>query len=244
MVSFLLPFRFSSGLSIDSDDVFRALVNNWKDAMQYTEKADRNRKDGAAPSDKPMNSPMPSGEAALSATPDAEALLVQRAKERSPSAWTEIYDAYYPRLFRYCYARTSDQATAAELTSQVYLEALQSIDRYVYRGRPLLAWLYRIAHNVVVDQFRRRQRESKALQEAGVLSDAHDAGPALMVAQRHDLEIAMRQLTGDQQHVIALRYFAGLTTAEIAQTLERSERAVYSLEVRALAAMRHLLEGQ
>jgi RNA polymerase sigma-70 factor (ECF subfamily) len=187
---------------------------------------------------------MPSGEAALSATHDAEALLVQRAKERSPATWTEIYDAYYPKLFRYCYARTSDQATAAELTSQVYLEALQSIDRYTYRGRPLLAWLYRIAHNVVVDQFRRRQRESKALQESGTLSEAHDPGPALVVGQRHDLEAAMRRLTGDQQHVIALRYFAGLTTREIAQTLERSERAVYSLEVRALAAMRRLLEGQ
>ena len=172
---------------------------------------------------------------------DAEALLVQRAKERLPSAWAEIYDSHYRKLFRYCYARTGDEATAADLASRVYLEALEGIDRYVYRGRPLLAWLYRIARNVVSDHLRAQQRESKALEEAATTLESHDPDPAVQVSDRQAILGVLRQLTEDQQQVIALRYYAGLTTTEMAHALERSERAVYSLEVRALAALRRLL---
>src|SRR3990172_1067748 len=127
-------------------------------------------------------------EAALERTADEEAQLVQRAKER--------------RLYRYCYARTGDEAVAAELASQVFLEALQGIDRYVYRGRPLLAWLYRIARNVVSDHLKRRAREARALQEAGALLEPHDPGPASQVGDRQDLSAALQRLTEDQQQVI------------------------------------------
>jgi RNA polymerase sigma-70 factor (ECF subfamily) len=171
----------------------------------------------------------------------ADADLVQRAKERSPSAWAAIYDAHYPKLYRYCYARTSDQATAADLASKVFLEALEGIGRYVYRGRPLLAWLYRIARNVTSDHLRARKRESEALQRAAGVSEPHDPGPAARVGDQRDVLVALHQLTDDQQQVITLRYYAGFSTAEIAHAMERSERAVYSLEVRALAALRRLL---
>ncbi len=186
---------------------------------------------------------MPAREAAYGVAQDAEALLVERAKTRSPSAWAEIYDTTYVKLYRYCHARTSDETVAAELASRVYLEALEGIERYVYRGRPLLAWLYRIAHNLVSDYLRKCHRESKALEQAAALLEPHDPGPATIVASQQDIGAALQHLTEDQQQVIALRYYAGLTTSEIASAMERSERAVYSLEVRALAAMRRVIEG-
>ncbi len=184
---------------------------------------------------------MLSDEAILRTTHDAEALLVLRAKDRSPSAWAEIYDSTYRKLYRYCYARTSSDSVASELASRVYLEALEGIGRYEYRGHPLLAWLYRIAHNVVSDYMRKRQRESQALEEAALLDDRYEQDPASFVSDQHDLSAALRQLTDDQQQVIALRYYAGLSTAEIAQAMDRTERAVYSLEVRALGALRRLM---
>ena len=182
-------------------------------------------------------------EATAHALDTAEASLVARAKERSPTAWAEIYDAHYEQLYRYCYARTGDQAAAADLASRVFLEALEGIDRYVYRGRPLLAWLYRIARNLVSDHRRAAQRESAALQHAASALEPHDPGPASSAADRHDLQVALQRLTDDQRQVIALRFFAGFSTAEIADAMERSERAVYSLEVRALAALRRIMEG-
>ncbi|HUF82263.1 MAG TPA: RNA polymerase sigma factor [Burkholderiales bacterium] len=175
---------------------------------------------------------------------DADATLVERAKARSESAWAEIYDAHYHQLFRYCYARSSDEAAAADLASRVFLEALEGIDRYVYRGRPLLAWLYRIARNLVSDHLRARQREAQALERAGSTLERHEPNPSSQVHLELDIAGAMQTLTEDQRQVIALRYFAELSTAEIAQALRRSERAVYSLEVRALAAMRRRLEPE
>src|SRR3990170_4734399 len=154
-------------------------------------------------------------EAAPDLTHDDEARLVQLAKERSPSAWAQIYDASYQKLFRYCYARTADTTNAADLTSRVFLEALEGIERYVYRG----------ARNVVSDHLRAREREAKALAEAGSLLDPHAPNPASQVADQADLLDALRRLTGDQQQVVVLRYYAAFTTAEIAQALERSERA-------------------
>lgn len=173
---------------------------------------------------------------------DAEATLVRRAQGHSEEAWAEIYDAHYAKLFRYCYARCGSEHTAAELASSVFLAALEGIDKFVYRGTPLLAWLYRIARNLVSDHLRRRQRESAALEEAVVLLEPHDPGPASEVGDREDVQTALEQLTEDQQQVLTLRFYADFTTVEIANAMERSERAVYSLEVRALAALRRVLE--
>ena len=174
-------------------------------------------------------------------TDDAEARLVQRAKERSPSAWAEIYDAHYRKLYRYCYARTNNESTAADLASKVYVEALESIDRYVYRGRPLLAWLYRIARNVVSDHLRAMQREMEAVQQAATLQEPHDPGPASQVGDRQDLEAAFQHLTEDHQQGNALRHYAGLTTADAGPAQQRSERPIQPARVPALAAMRRLL---
>ena len=83
-----------------------------------------------------------------------EAELVGRAKARSPEAWTEIYNTHYRAIFRYVKARVFDETTAEDLTSAVFVGALKGIESFRYRGRPLLAWLYRIARNVVASHQR------------------------------------------------------------------------------------------
>jgi RNA polymerase sigma-70 factor (ECF subfamily) len=184
------------------------------------------------------------GEAAEGSWEDSEARLVDEARRRSPEAWAHIYAASYVKLYRYCYARTGDSSTAADLASRVFLEALEGIDRFSYRGRPLLAWLYRIARNVVADHLKRRRREAQAVEREADRREPHDPGPSTRIADELTLRSAMEQLTEDQRQVVALRFFAQFTTPEIAEALGRSERAVYSLEVRALAALRRLLEPE
>jgi RNA polymerase sigma-70 factor (ECF subfamily) len=181
---------------------------------------------------------------ATGAHDDAEARLIEEAKRRSPSAWAEIYDRHHHRLFKYCYFRTANETIAADLASRVFLEALEGIDRYSYRGRPLLAWLYRIARNLLSDHHRAREREAAALEQQASALGPPGASEFGQVADRQDLVVAIRQLTEEQQQVVVLRFFCDYTTAEIAASMEKSERAVYSLEVRALATMRRLLTGQ
>ena len=171
----------------------------------------------------------------------AEAELVRKARQRSAEAWSSIYEANYSKLFRYCYARCSNESIAAELASSVFLEALEGIDSFEYRGRPLLAWLYRIAHNLVTDHLRKQGREAEAIRDALVLAATHVPGPASEVADRESVRAALEQLREDQRQLIGLRYFADATTAEIAATMHKSEPAVYSLEVRALGALRRAI---
>ena len=171
----------------------------------------------------------------------AEAELVRNARQRSEEAWSSIYEANYGKLYRYCYARCSNDSIAAELAASVFLEALEGIDNFEYRGRPLLSWLYRIAHNLVSDHLRKQGRESEAIREALILVATHDPGPASEVADRESVQVALEQLTEDQRQLIALRYFADATTTEIAATMGKNEPAVYSLEVHALAALRRAM---
>jgi RNA polymerase sigma-70 factor (ECF subfamily) len=196
---------------------------------------------------------------------DHEAGLIRRAKARSPEAWTEIYESSHPKLFRYVMARVGDQDIAEDLTATVFMEALKSIDTYSSRGRPLLAWLYRIARNVVsyhhrtvfrkkasqellaaparvLSQFlgaRRRQDQPAA--EAPSVNEASElANPASLV-ERWDLRQAIGHLSIEQREVIILRYYVGLTTPEVARLVGKHERAVYSLQTRAIKALRRRL---
>lgn len=172
--------------------------------------------------------------------------LVRQARARSEEAWSAIYERNYPKLFRYVQARVGDRQIAEDLTASVFLEALKGIASYQSRGRPLLAWLYSIARNVVNYHhrlaYRRKARGESTLEsdEVSAVSAAAVADPALAV-ERWDLERAVRRLSEDQREVIILRYFVGLTTPEVATVVGKHERAVYSLQTRAIKALRRYL---
>ncbi len=190
---------------------------------------------------------------------EEEGRLIEQAKARQPEAWAEIYQRHYRPLLRYALARVADQAQAEDLTATVFLEALKGIDSYSYRGRPLLAWLYRIARNVLADHRRRelgrrldgaKELQSRVLwyfmrsgRDRPADADAPIQDPAVEErnAERLDLKQALDKLGGQQREVIALHYFAGFSLREVARLLGKNERAVYSLQARALAALRRYL---
>lgn len=166
---------------------------------------------------------------------DEGASLAARLRALDQDAWALLYDEHQPRIWRYCYARTGSRDAADDLAAQVFAEALQSIHRYRYRGKPILAWLYRIASNHVGKWFRQASRGN---------SSGEWARPGELLDQRLasvTLGEALRALTADQREVLLLRYFGGYSTPEIAAAMKRSPTAVYSLEERALARMRSLV---
>lgn len=199
-------------------------------------------------------------------TDPQEAVLVQRAKARSAEAWTEIYVRHYRPIYRYARARVFSEPVAEDLAAAVFLEALKGIDSYRYQGRPLLAWLYRIARNVVgshqrqalrwqgndqrlsldfprrvIWQLMRRSRPDEDSGGATRLEAADpDADPALLL-ERLDLREALTKLTTPQREVVILRFVVGLSTEEIAGAMGKGPAAIYSLEARALAALRQQL---
>ncbi len=167
---------------------------------------------------------------------DEEAEDVRLAKARDPQVWSRWYDRHYATLYRYAFVRLGNREDAEDVASQVFLQALRKIDGYGYRGRPVLAWLYRIAHNLVADRLR-TQKQSTPLRD-----DRQSAGMSVAgVEDRIDgieLRRALAELKPEQSEVIVLRFFLSMPTREVAALLGKSEAAVHSLQVRGIAALR------
>lgn len=165
---------------------------------------------------------------------DDESALAEGLRALKQDAWARLYDRHYTQLWRYLYARTADRDAADDLAAHTFAEALASIARYRYTGKPVLAWLYRIARNLAGKHRRQYRHEAPpAAEPTGAAPD--DLIESIALAE------ALRTLTEDQREVIALRYFAGYSTDEIASAMGKGESAVYSLEARAIAALRRAL---
>lgn len=168
--------------------------------------------------------------------------LIEEAQAYSQDAWAHIYDRYYPQMVQYCYLRTGNRAGSEDLASEVFLEALKGIRRYRYRGVPLSAWLYRIARNLTADFQRRNARKPTVpLGEETAHADLQTPDEADSSALRHDMRAAIQQLTEDQQQVIILRFYQGLSHEETAAIMGRRSGAVRVLQNRALSALRRLV---
>jgi RNA polymerase sigma-70 factor (ECF subfamily) len=160
-------------------------------------------------------------------------------REFDEATWSQIFNDNYSLIYRYAYARLGSREDAEEIASQVFLEALRSINQYKPTNKPILAWLYGIARNLVANSIRRRQRAKTAYEKAmcGVLLFQ----PGELPIERLDLSRALSRLNRDQREVLLLRFTVGLSTRELCVALGRSPGAVYSLQIRALAALRRIL---
>jgi RNA polymerase sigma-70 factor, ECF subfamily len=168
--------------------------------------------------------------------------LIARAARRDADAFGVLYERYLTLIYRYVFYRVDDVAEAEDLTEQVFLKAWEALGHYQKRKAPFSAWLYRIAHNVIVDRHRTR-KETLPLEEQ-LLRDA-SRGPEDRLDWRETIEAvshALAQLTPLYRQVLTLRFISGFSHAETAQVLARSEEAVRVLQYRALAALRELLD--
>jgi RNA polymerase sigma-70 factor (ECF subfamily) len=168
--------------------------------------------------------------------------LVRQAQQGDKDAFAELYEAYFDRIYRYVVIKIGNKTEAEDMTQQVFLKAYQSIRSYKWKGVPFSAWLFRIAHNQIVDFFRKQsKRPTVRLEESTVVSSDN---PLHTVESRFDIErlrAATLQLTSAQQEVISLRFAGGLAIAEVARTMGKSEGAVKALQHSAVAALRRVL---
>ena len=171
-----------------------------------------------------------------------EESLVQRAKQRDQKALTQLYERYFDGIYRYVALRIGDKVEAEDMTQQVFLKALQSISSFKWRGIPFSAWLYRIAHNQVVDYLRKSKKRPATLFDESLPSS--DNNPQLLT--EHSLEIeqllsATRRLTEAQREVISLRFAGELSTAQVAKIMGKSEGAIKALQHSAIVSLRKVL---
>ncbi len=171
--------------------------------------------------------------------------LLRQARELDETALATVFDRYYQPLYRYIYHHVGgDIATAEDLTAEVFRRFLEQVKEQRGPKEYLKAWLYRVAHNLVIDEARRSaRRPQQALNEeleAGGLDVAGEAHNAILHEQAR---AALSHLTVRQREVVILKFLEGLENDEIARILQLSVGAVKALQHRGLQAMRqHLIQ--
>ena len=173
----------------------------------------------------------------------AVAEVVTRAQQGDAAAFGTLYEEYSPLVFRFLRRRLDGSDEIIEdLTADVFLKVYEKLDRYVERGLPFTAWLYRIAHNHLVDYLRARPRyAANSLDEVAEVAERHAPNAFGRVLDQQSLEPALARLTPEQRRAVELRFLEGLSVAETAATMGRSEEAVKKLQARALANLRRHL---
>ena len=178
-------------------------------------------------------------------TPD-EAKLVARASLGDPDAVASLYDVYASRIYSYIYRRTSDPVTAEDLTGQVFLRMLEALRNGKGWRTSFSGWLYRIAHNLVVDLYRKRgQVRYIAIDDSPNLA-ASDNDPYRVAASRLDSDVLLRainQLTEEQAQVVTLRFLEGYSIAEVADIMDKTDGAIKALQYRGVASLRRIMSS-
>jgi len=171
-----------------------------------------------------------------------EESLIRRAQHREPEAFAQLYEAYFDKIYRYVVVRIGNKTEAEDMTQQVFLNALQSISSFKWRGIPFSAWLFRIAHNQVVDYLRKKaKRITVPIDDLPVVANDN---PQLVAEQKLDIEqlnLATKRLTEAQREVISLRFAGELSVAQVAKVMGRSQGAVKALQHSAIVTLRKAL---
>ena len=178
-------------------------------------------------------------------TSSDEARLIQRAQQGDRAAFAEIYERHQPAVYRYIYYRVGDTPTAEDLTGAVFVRVVEKIDGFVYRGRPLLTWLYTIARNAVIDYQRHSGQAVMLPIDERLVAEGEDVeGTVDRGLTQERLAAALTHLTEDQRQVILLKFIEEMSNEETARVVGKSVGAVKALQHRALAALQRVLQGE
>lgn len=166
--------------------------------------------------------------------------LVEKAKKGNKQAFADLYEFYFDKISQYIYFKVRDSEVAMDLSQQTFLNAWRSIDQYHDIGLSFSAWLYTIAHNLVVDYFRKRKQAIRIYDILETLSQE----PTFVdqTLDRDQLDRAIAKLNENEQQVILLRFLEGFTIEEIAKILAKSKGAVSTIQYRALAKLKEIAQ--
>lgn len=165
--------------------------------------------------------------------------LVTASLNGDAQAFARLYEMYANRIYRYHYYRTFHAETAEDLTSQTFMQALEHLSRYNEDKGTFSAWLYTIAHNLLIDHVRAHHRQVDMEDGWDLLRDTRSTGH---VIEQRDLleriEQHLHTLTPDQREILILRFWDERPYAEIATILHKSEAACKMSASRALTELR------
>lgn len=170
--------------------------------------------------------------------------LVVASRNGDADAFGELYDAFVDQIYRYIYYRVGAEE-AEDLTELVFLKTWENIKKYHADGGSFSSWIFRIAHNIVIDHYRSQNGDGKLHEN---IKDHRIEAYTQHRAHRHFdqtlLQDAMKELKGHYRQIIILKYVNELSYDEIETIMNRSQAALRILQFRALKSLRKILEDK
>ncbi len=170
--------------------------------------------------------------------------LVELAQTGDRDALGQLYTLHFDRIYAYLQASVGNRHDAEDLTEQTFVKMLESIDRFVWRRAPFSAWLFRIAHNLAMDHFRRGKRwqlEEDPEEFVVELEPSAEAQAFHAIGNAKLLDL-IDGLSYDQRQVLTLKFGFDFSNADAAVILGKTEGAVKALQHRALGALQRKLD--
>jgi RNA polymerase sigma-70 factor (ECF subfamily) len=153
----------------------------------------------------------------------AELALIEAAKT-DPERFAPLYNKYYKQIYRYVYQRMDSRDAAADVTGQVFLKALTNLAKYEYRGVPFASWLYRIAHNELMQLFRTRKNHRAVNADIGDLRYICDETRSPFFEEYIPaIRELITRLNSDDLQLVEMRFFEKRPFKEIAEILNITE---------------------
>ncbi len=170
--------------------------------------------------------------------------LVELARGGDAEAFGQLYDHYQPSVYRFLFYRTRSVPLAEDLTSETFFRALRSMTGFRWQGKDFGAWLMTIARNLATDHFKAgRTRLEQTTEDMAAHDDATE-GPedAVMAGLTNEILVeALRELPDEQRDCLVMRFLQGMSIAETAAVLDRSEGAVKQLQLRGVRNLAKLM---
>jgi RNA polymerase sigma-70 factor (ECF subfamily) len=172
-----------------------------------------------------------------------ERALIRSSIEGDSKAFEALYLHYMERIYRYIFFRVGDEAQAEDMTEEVFVRTWEALPKYKLGESRFTSWLYTIAHNLIVDHYRRRNPTPISSEDLARHADPRDL-PERIIDRKQEFEVlanSIMQLEDLEQQVLLLRFVEGLSHREIAKIIGKSQTASRVIQHRALKALRILL---
>jgi RNA polymerase sigma-70 factor (ECF subfamily) len=166
--------------------------------------------------------------------------LVTQAISGDVEAFGELYTNHVTKIYRYVYYNVHDKEHTEDITQEVFLKAWKAIGSCRGKEKTFSSWLYRIAHNLIVDKLRKSQKQSS--REAELPEDIRDTSDRMEISlEQRDLLKVIDVLSPNQRQVIVMKFIEEMDNREIAETMGKSTGAIRILQMRALETLRKTL---
>lgn len=167
--------------------------------------------------------------------------LIEQARQ-DPRAFGKVYERYVQSIYHYVFNRTGNAADAEDITSQIFLAALEGIRKYREYGF-FAAWLFAIARRKVVDHYRSHRNHIDLDEVPFTILIEDNLDEHLILDQRRAaLGQLIQALPERDKELLRLRYLAELNFADIARLLKHSEPAIKKSFYRLIARIQNQLE--